>query len=56
LYLIARNTATAKDRHGPDVNLGWTPISIREPLNKVEFVGPVVLNVDFADMRFQNSD
>ena len=28
----------------------------KEPLNKVEFVGPMVLHVDFADMRFQNSD
>jgi hypothetical protein len=28
----------------------------KEPLNKVEFGGSVVLNVDFADMRFQNSD
>jgi hypothetical protein len=30
--------------------------SIREPLNKMEFVGSVVLTVDFADMSFQPSD
>jgi hypothetical protein len=30
--------------------------SIKEPLNKLEFVGSVVLTVDFADMSFQNSD
>ena len=29
---------------------------LREPLNKMEFVGSVVLTVDFAVMSFQPSD
>jgi hypothetical protein len=53
---IQTSIAECLNHCSPKNGIPFMGMSPREPLNKMEFVGSVVLTVDFAVMSFQSSD